>query len=883
MKNLEKIADTVSEEGAVAEMEASVPLATVEGKEAVENGVIEPTETTINESGNLIVASSEIATGNIEDASSGMDSKNSEINGIKENTLDENGKECNGELLNGDDKLVVTSSDQSVQMINGNSKKEEKEKEEEEVERRQFEETAVDMCNGEVKESAQKQSINSSPKVDERNQEENLTINNEKEETFKIPNTIEELLEDEVPKEDSSLVKEHKNDAVTIEINKEITDKSSDMETDNNDSSDFANEKEGKLEEIKSDESLTLSDEAPMEIDAEKLVSEEAVKESADAVVNPFVDETSPDPDENGMKEVEKKEESPDSKENASQISLESVDQGGSEDENSDDDLDINAGLDKCFSALEKEISKDEALDLPRSSDVKKEQENSVKAIVDIDDSSRDVSNVPSEAEEGGNEADDEGERTSEPVVSEEPDQDLDQALGELEMIEKTTKRILDDESESLKRPHEEPSEPVSKKVKVDESLEEAVEVVKNKKIKKVLKKMTRNDLEDLIANKMVEVMTNKSEIGKLRHQCDSFQESVEKWKRRAQALSKQCTDLSTVMRKYITDSKSRPRDKVAPVRITRSVGLQVMTPDQRRLQQQRNMNRGRVQEKAVAPGAVQKPPPPKPTLSNGAVKTSGPIATPSSQLPRTVGGTTISPAKSTPAQIRNTGSVTITQTKTPTPNSAPKPVIDVVDLSDDESTPAPPPPKPTPPPARQTPTSMVRSSGPRQQGQQFIMQGNQLYPVRQQQAMARQNLQANRPMLGSRPRAPIKAVHPAPLPPMPNPQPNSPNWKLLPPRPALKISKVNNGIVLSWNMNLNLATHATIASYQLYAYQESAMQRPDPSLWKKVGDVKALPLPMACTLTQFTRGNKYHFAVRAMDGHSRVGQFSDPNSIVLN
>merc|ERR1712128_300203 len=105
---------------------------------------------------------------------------------------------------------------------------------------------------------------------------------------------------------------------------------------------------------------------------------------------------------------------------------------------------------------------------------------------------------------------------------------------------------------------------------------------------KKGLKKMSRNDLEDLIANKMVEVMTNKSEIGKLRHQCDSFQEPVEKWNRRAQALSKQCTDLSTVMRKYITDSKSRPRDKVAPVRITRSVGLQVMTPDQRRLQQQR-------------------------------------------------------------------------------------------------------------------------------------------------------------------------------------------------------------------------------------------------------------------------------------------------------
>merc|ERR1719250_49840 len=88
------------------------------------------------------------------------------------------------------------------------------------------------------------------------NEEENLTINNEKEETFKIPNTIEELLEDEVPKEDSSLVKEHKNDAVTIETNKEITDKSSDMETDNNDSSDFISSSLPSFSFAKSDESL---------------------------------------------------------------------------------------------------------------------------------------------------------------------------------------------------------------------------------------------------------------------------------------------------------------------------------------------------------------------------------------------------------------------------------------------------------------------------------------------------------------------------------------------------------------------------------------------------------------------------------------------------
>ena len=76
--------------------------------------------------------------------------------------------------------------------------------------------------------------------------------------------------------------------------------------------------------------------------------------------------------------------------------------------------------------------------------------------------------------------------------------------------------------------------------------------------------------------------------------------------------------------------------------------------------------------------------------------------------------------------------------------------------------------------------------------------------------------------------------------------------------------------------MNLNLTIHASIASYQIYAYQERVVS----TLWKKVGDVKALDLPMACDLTQFSKGNKYHFAVRARDCHSRVGNFSDPLSI---
>ena len=54
--------------------------------------------------------------------------------------------------------------------------------------------------------------------------------------------------------------------------------------------------------------------------------------------------------------------------------------------------------------------------------------------------------------------------------------------------------------------------------------------------------------------------------------------------------------------------------------------------------------------------------------------------------------------------------------------------------------------------------------------------------------------------------------------------------------------------------MEINFSLHAAIASYQIFAYQE----RPDQltvneSLWKRLGDVKPLLLPMACTLTHVT------------------------------
>lgn len=76
---------------------------------------------------------------------------------------------------------------------------------------------------------------------------------------------------------------------------------------------------------------------------------------------------------------------------------------------------------------------------------------------------------------------------------------------------------------------------------------------------------------------------------------------------------------------------------------------------------------------------------------------------------------------------------------------------------------------------------------------------------------------------------------------------------------------------------------YEAINSYQLFAYQEELDTMPSTALWKKVGDLKALPLPMACKLSQFTSGYKYHVAVRAVDVHLRIGPFSLPGTIELN
>ena len=78
-----------------------------------------------------------------------------------------------------------------------------------------------------------------------------------------------------------------------------------------------------------------------------------------------------------------------------------------------------------------------------------------------------------------------------------------------------------------------------------------------------------------MVTNKIAETVAARSVIGDLRRKCDKYEGDVDKWKRKTQMLQKMCQDLNTVMRKYIIDVQNK-NDNPTPIKITRSVGLQV-------------------------------------------------------------------------------------------------------------------------------------------------------------------------------------------------------------------------------------------------------------------------------------------------------------------
>lgn len=505
------------------------------------------------------------------------------------------------------------------------------------------------------------------------------------------------------------------------------------------------------------------------------------------------------------------------------------------------------------------------------------------------------------------------------------------------------------------------------------------------------LPKLKQEELEELLIQKIVETITMRDEIGKLREQARISEKNQEVTRAKCQQLAKQIKDFEMVLNRNAADRRANNDKFNPPIKINRSVGLQVnfvtdhVMQNLRQLQQNSNMKSLHVsssnnasntsvnetnnatsprrgiktrsprktepitgQTSVVAQSHTQSPNI-MTTITPAALVVAKPL---DSQHPLTLSNQSnvqqiisnqqIQPQQSQqaiilngkfPNQINRQGSTTTNVTKSR--------ANDLIDLTDEEEkskattgvpvvtttvtdqqvnltqktqqpcfqrviqtipgnvaiTSQPPSIRVVQPASQPTPTALVNNmNAPRLA---YVMPTRQL--------LITPNSSPIRPVTSCRASFPtltyktgISTIangtvrflttpatsnvqlnkHPAPLPDTRNYAVN-PLWKLSPPAPSLKISKVAHGIVLSWNMNLS-DKYADIVSYQLYAYQEIAGVPPNTTLWKKVGDVRALPLPMACTLTQFSEGNNYHFAVRAVDIHSRKGQYSIPGNISL-
>lgn len=83
-------------------------------------------------------------------------------------------------------------------------------------------------------------------------------------------------------------------------------------------------------------------------------------------------------------------------------------------------------------------------------------------------------------------------------------------------------------------------------------------------------------ELEELLIQKIVETIAMRSEIGQLREQARISERYQETTRVKMQQLMKQVKDFEMVLSRNAIDRRANPDKPVAPIKINRSVGLQV-------------------------------------------------------------------------------------------------------------------------------------------------------------------------------------------------------------------------------------------------------------------------------------------------------------------
>ncbi|XP_050439406.1 activating transcription factor 7-interacting protein 1-like [Adelges cooleyi] len=103
-------------------------------------------------------------------------------------------------------------------------------------------------------------------------------------------------------------------------------------------------------------------------------------------------------------------------------------------------------------------------------------------------------------------------------------------------------------------------------------------------------------------------------------------------------------------------------------------------------------------------------------------------------------------------------------------------------------------------------------------------------------------------------------------------------------PKITLELTKdrPHPAVMLLWDLDKDQIT-TPIKSFEVYSYElwDNAKK---PKQWVLIGEVKALPLPMTCTLKLSSNKDKrFYFTVRARDVSGKFGPFSQPECVPLS
>lgn len=152
------------------------------------------------------------------------------------------------------------------------------------------------------------------------------------------------------------------------------------------------------------------------------------------------------------------------------------------------------------------------------------------------------------------------------------------------------------DENVNVEKPHSE--------IKSDNFDEKKnVEPVKfnfMKKFSTQIGKLSRDDLEEMLLQKITESLVFRSECAELRSKHRKQEETIDNLQKRLAVVTKQYNDLDMIHKRVEKDLRDRPDGPVQPVRITRAVGLQVFLESKNSTNQNNIHNNQNIQNQSL-------------------------------------------------------------------------------------------------------------------------------------------------------------------------------------------------------------------------------------------------------------------------------------------